>query len=206
MAKSVTSEIIKATNARLAFVQIDKKTKVGKDPNEIPKYRLTVLLDPSNAEHAGFIKQINAEGKRIANEFWDGQIPKSLGRCFGNGNDLDKVYNGFKDMFYVRLSNPDDFPIIGRQKNPATKTFMQLTPGQPGYPYSGCYANVSFTLWTQDSHGRKGLNGNLRVVQFVKDGDRFGGAAPANPDMEFEELPAAGDEAEKTTESGDDWG
>ena len=203
MAKSVTSEIIKADHVRLAFVQLDKPTKIGKNEEEIPKYRLTVLFDPSNAAHAEMIKKVNSEGKRIALEFWEGTIPKSLERCFGNGNDLDKVYNGFADMFYVRVSTPDLPPIIGRQKNPSTKTFMQVNPGEKGFPYSGCYANVSLTLWTQDSHGRKGLNGNLRVVQFVEDGESFKGAAPANADQEFEELPAAGDAG---AGGADNWG
>ena len=187
-----------AADARLAFVQLDKPTKIGKNPEEVAKYRLTVLLDPSNAAHAELIKKINSEAVRIAKEFWDGTIPKSVERCFGNGDDLDKVYNGFAGMFYVRLSTPDPVPVIGRQKNAATKTFLQLKPGDVGFPYSGCHANVSLTLWTQDSHGRKGINGNLRAVQFVKDGDRFGGAAPANPDVEFEELPAAGDDPDAT--------
>jgi hypothetical protein len=100
----------------------------------------------------------------------------------------------------VRISTPDLPPIVGRQKHPTTGTFLQLVPGNPGFPYSGCYANVSLTLWTQDSHGRKGINGNLRAVQFVKDGESFRGAAPANPDMEFEALPAAGDESAADTD------
>lgn len=202
MAKSVTSEQIQLTNVRLAFVQLDKPTKIGQNPEETPKYRVTALLDPSNAEHAALIKKIKTEAERIAKQKWDGTVPKGIETCFGNGNDLDKVYNGFADMFFVRLSTPDLPPIVGRQKNPTTKTFMQLTPGQAGFPYSGCYANVPITLWTQDSHGRKGVNGNLLAVQFVKDGDSFRGQAPVNPDQQFAELPAAGDEDDGTNPFG----
>jgi hypothetical protein len=192
MAKSITSEQIMAKNARLAFVQLDKPTKIGKNPEEIAKYRVTVLLDPSDADHAAIIKQVKGEGARIAKEFWEGTVPKSLELCFGNGNDLDKVYNGFEDMFYIRLSSTDLPPIVGRQKNPSTKTFLQLSPGETGFPYSGCYGNVALTLWTQDSHGRKGLNGNLCAVQFIKDGESFRGAPPADPNRTFDDY--AGDE------------
>jgi hypothetical protein len=43
------------------------------------------------------------------------------------------------------------------------------------------------TVWAQDSHGRKGINGNLLAIQFVRDGQAFG-KAPINIDDEFEAL------------------
>lgn len=194
--KSVTSEIITAANVRLSFVQLDKPTKIGKSDTEVPKYRVTVLLDPSNKAHAELINKIASEGARIGKEFWQDGIPKDLAKCYGKGNDLRKVYEGFKDMVFVKLSNKDLPAIIGRQKGPAG-TFQQLTPADKEFPKSGNLANVKLSIWTQDSHGRVGLNGNLLAVQFVKDdGIRYGGGARIDVDNDFAELPAAGDSGE----------
>lgn len=187
--KAITSEPIKVKGARLAFVQLDKATKIGKSEDEVAKYRLTALLDPSNKDHAVTIDKIKSEAKRIALEMWDGEIPKSLEKCFGSGNDLDKIYNGFADMFFIKLNNSSLPPIVGRTKDPGTGTFIQLQPGKPGFPYGGCYGNLTLTTWTQDSHGAKRIGGNLLAVQFSHDGESFGGGSKANADDEFESLP-----------------
>lgn len=187
--KAITSEKIRFKNVRIAFVNLDKPTKFDakkSDEEERPKYRLQVLLDPTNAEHAKQIEFMLAEGRRIATEFWDGSIPKSLEKCFGKGDDLDKVYAGYAGMVYCKLANKDLPPIVGTKKT--NGTFMQLASGDKEFPYGGCYANVTATLWTQDSHGRKAINGNLLAIQFVQDGERFAGNSVANADEEFEAL------------------
>lgn len=197
--KSVTSEIIRLTNVRGAFVQLDKPTKIGKSADEVPKYRLTALLDPSNKAHAEVIARIGSEGGRIAKAFWPDGVPPGLPLCYGRGNDLRKVYNGFKDMVYVKLSNKDLPGIIGREKTQtaAGKMFQQLIPGAKEFPKGGNILNVDMSLWTQDSHGRVGINGNLLAVQYVKDdGVSYGGGQRIDVDNDFAELPAAGDSGE----------
>lgn len=192
MAKAVTSEKIVLTNVRLAFPNLDKPTTVGKDPTETPKYRASFLLDPSNKDHAALIAKIGSEAKRIAAQFWDNTIPKSLEKCFGQGNDLDKVYNGYEDMVYVKANSATRIPIVGRTKG-ADGKFAPLAPGDAQWPYGGCYVNASITLWTQESHGRKAINGNLLAIQFVKDGEAFAGGKAADPDEEFQALEDSGE-------------
>lgn len=187
--KSITSEKVRFKNVRIAFVNLDKPTKFDpkkSDEEEAPKYRLQVLLDPTNAEHAQQIEFMLSEGKRIATEFWDGAVPKSLEKCFGKGDDLDKVYAGYAGMVYCKLANRSLPPIVGTKK--VNGAFVQLQPNDKEFPYAGCYANVTATLWTQDSHGRKAINGNLLAIQFVREGERFAGANVANADEEFEAL------------------
>lgn len=202
--KSITSEKIRFKNVRIAFVNLDKPTKFDpkkSDEEEAPKYRLQVLLDPTNAEHAKQISFMQTEAKRIAEAYWDGQIPKSLEKCFGKGDDLDKVYAGYAGMVYCKAANRDLPPIVGTKK--VNGTFMQLDPKDKEFPYAGCYCNVTVTLWTQDSHGRKAINGNLLAVQFAGDGERFAGNSVANADEEFEALgdtPAGGGAASSSGE------
>lgn len=159
---------------------------------ETPKFRAQFLLDPSNAEHAAAIKRIKSEAKRIAELTFEGKIPNSLELCFGNGNDLDKVYDGYADMFYLKANNENRVPVVGRRKG-TNDRFVLVQKGDPEWPLAGDYVNVSITLWCQHSHGRKGINGNLLAIQFIKTGERFG-HPDADPDDEFEALEDGGTE------------
>lgn len=196
MAKAITSEKIFIPEARLSFPVIDKpKQYIGEDgkPQGEPKFSFTLLLDPSNKLHVPVIAKIKSEAGRIAKEFFD-PIPKAFSQpgcktlCYGLGNDLDKVYDGYADMFYVKLSSNSRIPVVGRRKDAKTGKFTQLQAGDAEWPYAGCFVNATMTMWTQDSHGRKAINGNAIGLQFVRDGEAFGGGAPANPDAEFEAL------------------
>lgn len=181
--KAFTSDRIVLKGARLAFCDSLYEAKYfGAVPqvNEKKKFRVNLLLDPSSKEHAATIAQIKSEAKKVATQEFPDGIPKSLELCYGNGNDLDKVYDGFADMFYIKVSN-DARPLVGNRQGGV------VTQGDPQAPYAGCVVNAKITLWCQNSHGRKGVNGNLLTVQFVRAGDAFGRPA-LNPDEEFEAL------------------
>lgn len=191
MAKSITSEKIQLTNVRLSFPTLDKASayKEGQEPS----FAASFLLDPSNKEHAVQIAKIKSEAARIAKAFFTDGVPKSFSNpgckelCFGKGDDLEKVYDGYEGMFWIKGKSYSRVPIVGRRKNDSGK-FSPVAPGDKEWPYAGCYVNATITLWTQNSHGRKAINGNLVAIQFVKDGEAFGGGRTANPDEEFQAL------------------
>ena len=63
------------------------------------------------------------------------------------------------------------------QKNPGVMVNHVSQPGEPQYPYDGCYGIGSITLWlqvgaTQAKYGKR-VGCNLRGLQFAHDGDRF---------------------------------
>lgn len=190
MAKAITSPKFQVKEGRASFLKIDEKeffNPAAPGPNEKKKYRATVLLDPTVEAHAKLIKSIEKWEAKIIAEVYEGKKPKTFESCYGYGNDLDKVYDGYKDMFFLKLATADEFPTVGRRKN-ADGKFIPLRPGAKEWPYNGCYVNVSATLWNQNSHGRKAINGNLLAIQFVKDGAAFG-RPPADADSEFDALP-----------------
>lgn len=206
MVKSVTSEKFQLKNVRLSFPKIETPeffNPASPGPNEKKKYRAAFLLDETNAEHAASIATIKKYASDIVVKMFDGKKPKSLETCFGNGDDLDKVYDGYAGMFFVKLATPDRFPVVGRRKGKDGK-FTPLQPGDKEWPYSGCYVNVSGTLWGQDSHGRKAINGNLLAIQFVGDGDSFG-RPQTDANSEFDALPEGeGESAFDEPDSGED--
>ncbi len=175
---SPTSEVLKmgtATSpARLSFARL--YTPKPFEPGQKPRFEATFLLDPSNAEHKKQIDAIKVAAKKLIVDA--GLDPTEFRLCFGSGDK--KKYDGYKGMVYLASANTTRPTVVNRRREPVAET-------DPGAPYSGCYVIGSVTLWLNTKKS-KWINANLRAVQFVKDGERFGGAAPVDADAEFEAL------------------
>lgn len=187
MAKSSTSDIIKLKNVRLSFPHLWKPKAF--EEGQTPKYQATFLLDPSNKEHAALISQVKEAAKALTTKHW-GEKPAGLKLCFGLADNDEKKakYNGYPGMWYIAASNEDRPQVYNRRLAPVAETDKQA-------PYAGCYVNTNITLWTQDNKFAKAIRCNLRIVQFVDDGESFGGAPVVRAEEELELLedkPAAG--------------
>jgi hypothetical protein len=197
MAK-IEKAVIKLPEGRLSYAYLaTPKPKPPKNGKEVaPRYETVVLLDPSNAAQKAAIDQVKAEAVRIAKAEWGDNVElKKLVLAFGNGDKkaidedgaINPTYEAFKGMYYVNTSTSDKPLIANRRGELIEKTNAQ-------FPYSGCYANVRVTLypWKYTEPGstmtRRGISVDLRSVQFVKDGDAFGGRTAINPEEEFEAL------------------
>ena len=176
MANSQTSGVIKIRNARLSFASIFNPTSFSQGDPEY--YKATFLLEPeANAE-------VIAEIRKAANTIHKAQWPDGArlkGKCFGLADEDDKTYDGWEGMFYVSASRrvAEGRPtIVDRDRTPLSEP--------DGKPYPGCYVNATVTLWTQDNQYGKRINANLRGIQFVRDGDSFGGGSSVRADDEFD--------------------
>ena len=186
---SVTSEKLLLKNVRLSFLRLEKPEAFEEGQKE--KYQLTALLDPSNAEHAEIIALVRQEAVNLCKEAY-GEVPADIKAApmdrlpFGlaDNHPKKKEYDGYKGMFYVYASNTVR-PGIGNRKADS------VLPGEPEFPYSGCYGNVSISLWAllgpkKTKYGSR-IGANLRAVQFTMDGDAFG-LAPVSAEDEFDAL------------------
>jgi hypothetical protein len=193
---SITSDKISLKVVRLSFPVFYKPRSFA--PGQDPKYQATFLLDPSDKSHAKAIKEIKKQAKKIAMEQF-GEIPKGLKKCYGLAADHDKKseYDGYEGMFYIATSNASPPVLADKDKSPLDEADNKF--------YAGCYVNTVITLWCMDHPvGGKGVNANLRIVQFVKDGDAFGGNAPAKIDEELQELDDDDDDADDAWDTDDD--
>lgn len=138
------------------------------------------------------IKQIEEALPKIAAEKWGAKGPaileamKKADKTALHDGNLKSEYDGFAGMMYVSARSKTRPTVLDQQKAPLTAA--------DGKPYGGCYVNAVIQLWPQDNSYGKRINAQLMGVQFVKDGDSFGGAQPASAD-DFEEV-AAGANAE----------
>lgn len=175
-----TSEKIMLKNVRLSFPRLFE-ARAFQEGQE-PRYEATFLLDPSDKAHARMIKEIEGQAEAIIAEKWGKKVPKKLPKCFGYADEEGIEYDGYPGMFFVRTvkyGSSGRPVVVDRQRNPIT--------ADDGVIYAGCYVNGTVSLWTQDNQFGTRINGNLRAVQFVRDGDAFG-AAPVDPEDEFEAL------------------
>lgn len=194
MAKSPTSDVIKLQDVRLSFAELTKPKAF--EQGQTAKFSATFLLDPSNAAHKALVSQVQGAAKKLIEEAGF-KIPDfEVGHCFGYADKHPKKskYDGYAGMFYVCVSNEIRPTVCNRRLEPVVE-------GDAQFPYSGCYVNGTLTLWLQNNKWGKKINGNLRAVQFVRDGQAFG-RAPVAAEDEFEPL-----EGETTgSASSDDWG
>jgi hypothetical protein len=175
-----TSEVIKLNNVRLSFPRLFE-AKAFRE-GQTPRFEGTFLLDPSNKAHAKSIKLIEKTAAEIGKEKWGKKLPKKLEFCFGDAEENDKTYDGYEGMFYISTSQPATQgrpTIVDRDRSALT--------AEDGRPYAGCYVNTNITLWTQDNEFGKRINANLRIVQFVKDGEAFG-VKPADAEEEMDVI------------------
>jgi hypothetical protein len=193
-------------------VKLDPKS--GKEKK--PQYRMTWLLDPSNAQAAATIAEIKAEAARQLDLFFGGREKwpkdnaqtgtKGIIPCFGNGNDLPKVYDGYKDMFFVKVAD-STAPVIGDRRgrqvvfetdnawhvvDRATGRTTEEIVDSAQVPYGGAFARGRISLYVYNNE-QAGVNANFRSVQFVRPGDAFGGGGRRSAAEELAEM--AGDTA-----------
>lgn len=172
-------------NARLSFPDLFEAVQYQ---NQGPfNYRCTYLV-PLDSQSR---KDSDAAIKQVADDKWgakaDGILKtiRAAGKiCFSDGDA--KEYNGYAGNWALTATRGQDSGrpvVVDRAKNPLTAA--------DGKIYSGCYVNGTVEIWAQDNSFGKAIRATLVNVQFVKDGESFGGAAPANDsdldDLGFEE-------------------
>lgn len=173
--------VIQCMDARLSFPHLFEPQRDENGKN--PKYNGIFIMAKDNPA----IAEITAEIKRVAQEKWPQkhaeilQSLKASGKlCLRNG-DTKAQYEGFEGNIYISASNKIPIKVFNRNGE-------MITEGCEGSPYAGCYVNVSVELWVQDNQKfGKRINASLRAVQFVKDGESFGGGSVATED-EFGDL------------------
>lgn len=181
-------------NVRLAFEQIfEAKSFKGQGT---PNFSATFLMEPDSENK----KKIDEAIKAVAKEAWKDKAAATLKSiknnpnkmCFMDG-DTKSQYEGFEGMWYITAKN---------RSRPDVRDRDGTTPltSADGVIYSGCYVNAILQVWAQ-SGDYTGIRCQLSGVQFVRDGDAFGGGTKAS-DSDFEDLTDGADATEDPSEDG----
>ena len=179
--KKSTDVKVRLKNVRLSFAALFEPEAFTDASGKTKKrYKANFLIPKSDKKQ---LDLINDAIDQVIEEKWGKHPPKlkSHQLCLRDGDE--ESWDGYADHEYVSSGNTRPVVVVDRDG----KTVLTEDDGRP---YSGCYVNATITLWAQDNDGDKGgkrVNASLKAVQFVKNGEAFG-AAPINPEEEFEDL------------------
>lgn len=178
--KKVEDNVIMLKNVRAAFLQVWEPTQVKPGEGKAA-FSGTFLMPPEHPDiqtiRAAITAVATAEWKDKASDILKGLIAGDK-VCLHNG-DTKAQYDGFAGNLFVSARSPSRPLIIAQDRSILVET--------DGKPYSGCFVNAQIAVWAQDNGYGKRVNAQLRGVQFLRDGDAFGGGAVAQAD-EFEEV------------------
>lgn len=170
---------VKLKNVRLSFPDLFEAVEYEKGDGK-PRFNATFLVEPGSENDKAIRAAIQAE----ANEVFGKTAASMLKQFEGNSQKMcyldgdTKEYDGYKGMWYIACHSKTRPTVLDRNKSPLVAA--------DGRPYAGCYVNASIEIYAQNT-ANKGIRAGLKGVQFVEDGDAFGGGAPASPD-EFDDL------------------
>ena len=85
--------------------------------------------------------------------------------------------DGFGEgVFFFNASNTKRPTLVDRDRAPLIE--------DDGKPYAGCYVNAIVKPWAQDNQYGKRINFSLEGIQFVRDGEAFGGGGATTEDFD----------------------
>lgn len=173
-------------NARLAFASVFEPRE---QLNGGMKYEANLLFsDPEN------IAAVKDAMLKAGTEVWKDKAKQVLNslesarRCLRDGNNNTnkdgEIYNGFADQQYVVAKSKNRPVVVDQKRNPLVAA--------DGKPYNGCYVNAIVDIYATNKReaGGNGVFCELKGLQFVRDGDAFGGGSTPAKATDFEEVDA----------------
>ena len=148
------------------------------------EYSITVLIQKDDPQ----LEALKATMRLVwEKKFGPVNGPKKMKSALDSKNTRFLHFDDELDCYRINLKRKesDGAPmILDRAKNELAES--------SGKPYGGCYINVSFDLWVYDKQST-GTSATLTGVQFVKDGEPFGGSSQPS-ESDFEDLSDDGED------------
>lgn len=157
-------------NVRLSYVKVFEATQVNGQGDF--NYSVQLLID-KNSEAAEKLKAaIKAEYEALAARYpkLSGKLPKVWNNPLRDG-DEEKDGSEYEGMFFMNAKRKEKqgAPIVidGHKQYITDKNDL----------YSGCYGNVSLSVYGYEHTGKYGVGIGLNAIQKVADGERLDGGA-----------------------------
>lgn len=152
--------------ARLSYEHVWEPKAIG---DSEPKYSASLIIPKSDTKTIEEIEQAiqKAIDEGVAKKF-EGKRPKdAVLKLPLRDGDLERDEDAaYADSMFLNASSKDAPGIVDRRAKP----IMDRSE-----VYSGCYVNVSISLYPFNFQGKKGIAAGLGNIQKVKDGEPLGG-------------------------------
>lgn len=190
-------------DVRIAFPAIAEKQAIGDGEPAygakfiiVPSSPLVKVLDDGMLAVAKGMDKWKPNNEAIFNKLKEDKKVSFIHAPYCNKNGVP--YLGFENMFSLGSRNASTQPTVFDKYGNQVQGVEQIK----ALIYSGCYVNAKIQLWAQDNTYGRRINASLLGVMFSKDGDAFGGAAPAKKE-DFASMAVDSSEALEGV-SGDD--
>lgn len=159
MAKVSKKVVLK--DVRLSFPSLFETEQFkGQDTG---KYAASFLIEKSSKQG----KEIASLIKSVAEESFGTPVPKKVEYCIKDGDSDEIEYDGYEGMWAVKANTKKRPILVDRHKSPISEDDDVL--------YAGCYVNASLEVYSLDNQWGKRVSCQLNGIQFLRDGDAFGG-------------------------------
>lgn len=115
--------------------------------------------------------------------------------CLGDGESKAQ-YDGYEGRMFLNASSKSRPSVVAADKTPLVREDGLLLNG-------GAVVNAGISLWAQDNQFGKRINAELKGVQYVKEGENWGGGSSLDDDFFDDEAETTAGPASEPTE--DDW-
>lgn len=164
-----------------------------------PRYSATIIFEPGSDSDK---KVLSAMRAAAANKWGEDKadkavtaLTKAMRTAYIDG-DTKAEYEGFEGHMAVSAhAQENQPPALVVTKNGEN---VRLDRKTQGVIYAGCYVNAIVDFWAQDNQWGKRINAQICGLQFVRDGDSFGGGGPAVSEDDFEAI-----DIDKDVDTGD---
>lgn len=173
---------VRLENVRLAFPVLWHAKKRSEDSDKLA-FSASFLMAPNDPNVARVKKAIKAALKEKYKS--DEKVAEAEAEILAGGQDrtclrdgnLKKKYDGFPGHLYLAANNATRPNVFDKDRT--------LLSEAAGKPYAGCYVDAIVEVFVY-TKPRIGVSASLTGVQFVGDGEAFGGSRPAESD-DFED-------------------
>ena len=156
-------------NVRLSFPSLyETEVYNGMDTG---KYAASFLIE-KDTELGNLVRDTVT---KVAEEKF-GAKPKGVKYCLKDGDSPEIEYNGYEGMWAIKANTKKRPTLINKDKSPIAEA--------DGILYAGCYVNASIEVYAMDNQWGKRVGCQLNGIQFVKDGESFGGGGNAMDDFD----------------------
>lgn len=166
------------TNARLGYPKLFKAEGIKGDASSKPRYGCQLYLPKSDTATC---KAVQAEIDRLVKLNFKGVKPKTKDMFIkdGDGEDGDENTAGHWIISANRAETQGRPQVIDRSRKP-------IDSSEANRVYAGCYVNALIGVYVPKGWNK--ICASIEVVQFLKDGEPFGGGR-VNVDAVMPELP-----------------
>lgn len=155
---------------------------------DVPKYDLTLLFNKEDMseQQMDLLKKMAAEANKASIERFGCKVGETVkGRTiaspFRKSDEKPEYYQ--PGMVFVKFSTRQQPGVVYGDRTP-------IDPASRDF-YAGCWAHVSYTVYTYDKSGNRGVAFGLNNVQKTGDDEPFSGGASAVED-DFEAIETEG--------------